>query len=76
LWFEKEEEEFLRNIESETQQGIDWITVQELQDSLKEKKSRIATGPNGINMELIKYADPLLHWRLFIAHNKSILANL
>jgi hypothetical protein len=52
------------NIESETQQGIDWITIQELQDSLKETKSRKATGPDGINMELIKYADPLLHWGL------------
>jgi hypothetical protein len=49
LWFQKEEEEFLENIESETQQGIDWITIQELQDSLKETKQ---TGKRQDRMEL------------------------
>jgi hypothetical protein len=72
LWFQKKEK-FLGNIESETQQGIDWITIQELQDSSKETKNRIAKEPDGINMELIKYVDPLFHWRLLYIINQCWL---
>jgi hypothetical protein len=32
-----------------------------------------ATGPDGINMELMKYVDPLLHWRLLYIINQCWL---
>jgi hypothetical protein len=35
--------------------------------------NRKATGPDGINMELIKYTDPLFHWRLLHIINQCWL---
>jgi hypothetical protein len=39
----------------------------------RNKKNRKATGSDGINMELIKYADPLLHLRLLHIINQCWL---
>jgi len=44
--------------------GIDEISDEELEQSLKSMKNRKAAGPDGLNSELFKYGGPNLSNRL------------
>ena len=50
--------------------GIDEISDEELEQSLKLMKERKAAGPDGLNSELFKYGGPVLSNRLIELINK------
>ena len=45
--------------------GIDEISDEELEQSLKSMKNRKAAGPDGLNSQLVRYGGPVLSNRLF-----------
>lgn len=49
---------------------IDHFTLDELLDALQRSKNRKATGPDGINLELLKYGGLMLHLRLLHLYNE------
>ena len=55
---------------SATSTGIDEISDEELEQSLKSMKNRKAPGPDGLNSELFKYGGPVLSNRLLKLINK------
>src|SRR5215469_5511145 len=55
---------------SATLTGIDEISDEELEQSLKSMKKRKAPGPHGLNSELFKYGGPVLSIRLLKLINK------
>jgi len=50
--------------------GIDDISYEELEQSLKSMKNRKAAGPDGLNSELFKYRGPVLSNSLLELINK------
>ena len=50
--------------------GVDEISDEELEQSLKSMKNRKAAGPDGLNSELFKYGGPVLSNRLLESINK------
>lgn len=70
LWFQENESEIEINNEQIEMQDVDEITFEELKEALENTKNRKATGPDGINMELLKYGGTVLHGRLRHLINK------
>lgn len=64
LWFQENEDNVVTENENVEVIDVDPITKEELDEVFKETKNRKSTGPDGINMELLKYGGILLHFRL------------
>lgn len=66
LWYNEEESGATDNYACKE---VDSLTIEELLEALKRSKNRKATGLNGINTELLKYAGILFHLRLLHLYN-------
>ena len=55
---------------------VDLITLEELVDALKETQNRQAAGPDGINIELLKYGDTLLFGDLHLLNQCWLISQV
>jgi hypothetical protein len=64
LWTTEENNEY--NVNCMTDENIDSITIEELNEALKASKIKIRKSPgyDGINIEIVKHAGLALHYRI------------